>query len=326
MTIDAYSAQVIRCFKMGESREKVMRSVLLAVGLFVFAAPSWAQQTSFDVEKSETEWRFDVGWKDANGKKRKAVFALPNARIEKDLKVPLQFQTKDANEDIVEAINAYGKRTKGVQIKAVRRGDKVLISGSSKSRKKMKKAKSELKKVQRKARNQYLRKHGFTQLKGKIIPNHARHAYRYSDDLEPLAIALGSGELKRRMYAKRALSFVQSIPYEKGRNGKDSGFRLPMSLLAKNKGDCDSKATLYLALMKAAHPSLDSVFVYIKGHAFVGLGLKPQKNDVVFQADGRRWVLVEPVGPALAPLGQGDAKSERKAKRGKIDIRRVKDD
>jgi hypothetical protein len=202
----------------------------------------------------------------------------------------------------------------------------VSISGRAKSRKKLKKAQAGLKGVQRKALKQYMREHGFTKLKGKIIPNHAQHAYRYADDLAPLAVALGAEDLQRRVFAKRALSFVQTIPYEKGRNGRDKGFRLPMSLLAKNKGDCDSKATLYLALMKAAHPGLDTAFIYIKGHAFVGLGLKPQKDDVVFEADGRRWVLAEPVGPAVAPLGQGDAKSERKAKRGKIDIRRVKDD
>lgn len=299
---------------------------LLCVGLVCVAGKASASQTAFDVEKGAEEWQFDVGWKDVNGKRRRVEFSLPADRIEADLKVPLRFQIKDANKEIAKAINAYGAETKGVKIKAVPRGKKVAISGSSKSRKKLKKAKSDLKGVQRRALNKYMRAHGFTKLKGKVIPNHAQHAYRYADDLQPLAVALGSEDLKRRAFAKRALSFVQTIPYEKGRNGRDKGFRLPMSLLAKNKGDCDSKATLYLALMKAAHPSLDSVFVYIKGHAFVGLGLKPQGDDVVFKADGRKWVLVEPVGPAVSPLGQGARKSERKAKRGKIDIRRVKDD
>jgi len=97
-------------------------------------------------------------------------------------------------------------------------------------------------------------------------------------------------------------------------------------LLAKNRGDCDSKATLYLALLKAAHPSLDSAFIYINGHAFVGLGLKPREGDMTFNADGRTWVIAEPVGPALAPLGDADKKSKEKARKGKIKIRRVKDD
>lgn len=297
----------------------------LVVGL-CFSGPASAQQRSFAVEKSTEEWAFAVSWSDVRGKKQRVDFALPSASIESDLAVPLRFQVKQANRVIVDAINEYGSATKGVQIKAVQRGKKVSISGRSRSRKKLKKAQSELRGVQRRALRQYMKAHGFTKLKGKIIPNHAQHAYRYSDDVEPLAVALGSDRLKRRAFAKRALSFVQSIPYEKGRNGRDKGFRLPLSVVARNKGDCDSKATLYLALMKAAHPSLDSIFVYIKGHAFVGLGLKPTGDDVVFRADGRKWVLVEPVGPALSPIGQGARKSERKAKRGKIDVRRVKDD
>ena len=297
----------------------------LAAGLW-FSGPVSAQQRSFAVDKSSEEWEFTVSWSDVRGKKQRVDFALPSESVAADLAVPLKFQIKEANRVIVDAINEYGAATKGVQIKAVQRGKKVSISGRSRSRKKLKKAQSELRGVQRKALRQYMKAHGFTKLKGKIIPNHAQHAYRYSDDVEPLAVALGSDRLKRRAFAKRALSFVQSIPYEKGRNGRDRGFRLPLSVVARNKGDCDSKATLYLALMKAAHPSLDSIFVYIKGHAFVGLGLKPTGDDVVFRADGRKWVLVEPVGPALSPIGQGARKSERKAKRGKIDVRRVKDD
>ena len=294
--------------------------------LCIVVGPADAEQRSFAVEKGTEEWVFDVAWSDIGGKRQRVDYALPSASVESDLAVPLKFQIKQANRAVVDAINAYGAATKGVQIKAVQRGKKVSISGRSRSRKKLKKAQSELKGVQRRALRKYMQANGFTKLKGKIIPNHAQHAYRYSDDVEPLATALGAERLKRRAFARRALSFVQSIPYEKGRNGRDRGFRLPLSVLARNKGDCDSKATLYLALMKAAHPSLDSIFVYIKGHAFVGLGLKPTDNDVVFRADGRKWVLVEPVGPALSPIGQGSRKSERKAKRGKIEVRRVKDD
>ena len=92
----------------------------------------------------------------------------------------------------------------------------------------------------------------------------------------------------------------------------------------RNRGDCDSKATLYLALLKAAHPDLESGFVYIKGHAYVGLGLTPKKGDMVFEANGAKWVIAEPVGPALMPVGQAGKKSEKKAKKGKIEFRRSK--
>jgi hypothetical protein len=297
----------------------------LLVGAAMLSPVAHAQQRSRDVAKGDDEWAFDVRWNDGNGKKRRVEFELPARAIKDDLEVPLQFQMRDANAQVVKAINAYGKKLKGVELKAQASGNSIRISGRG-SRGKLKKAAAGAKDVQKKALRKYMKKNGFTKLKGKIIPNHAQHAYRYSDDVEPLAKALGSEKLGRRQFATKALAFVQTIPYEKGRGGRDKGFRPPLSLLAKNKGDCDSKATLYLALLKSAHPSLDSSFIYIKGHAFVGLGLKPKSGDMTFQADGRKWVIAEPVGPALISLGDADKQSKRKARRGKIGIRRVKDD
>jgi hypothetical protein len=303
-----------------------MKTLFVTLIFLLMSGQASAQQTHFSLDKGDEEWAFEVAWKSAKGGTQSVEFTLAAERIEKDLAVPLQFQMEAANQTIAKAINSYGKETPGVQINAVQEGKGVQISGRGKSRKKLKKAMKGVKRVQRKALRGYMKQHGFTKLKGKVIPNHAQHAYRYADDLQPLAVALGSEELRRRVFAKRALAMVQNIPYEKGRDGRDKGFRLPMSLLAKNRGDCDSKATLYLALLKAAHPTLDTSFIYIKGHAFVGLGLKPKSGDVTFEADGRTWVIAEPVGPALSPIGQAGRKSERKAKRGKIDIRRVKDD
>jgi hypothetical protein len=298
---------------------------VLLLCLAIFVPTAHAQQKAREVTKGADDWSFDVRWKDANGKKRRVEFELPTTAVEHDLEVPLQFQKRKANVQIAKAINAYGKTLKGVKLQAQATSGGVRISGQG-SRKKLKKAAKGAKDVQKKELRKYMKKNGFTKLRGKIIPNHAQHAYRYSDDVEPLATALGAEQLGRRQFAVKALSFVQTIPYEKGKGGRDKGFRPPLSLLAKNKGDCDSKATLYLALLKAAHPSLDTSFIYINGHAFVGLGLKPKSGDMTFQADGRKWVIAEPVGPALYKLGDADKQSKRKARRGKIGIRRVKDD
>ena len=189
-----------------------------------------------------------------------------------------------------------------------------------------KKALKGVKQVQKDALSAYMRRNGFMKLRGKVTPNHARYARLYAERLRPLATALGAGKLKRREYAERALSFVQSIPYEKGKNGADKGFRLPLSLLAKNRGDCDSKAVLYLALLRAAHPKMETAVVYIKGHAFVALGIAPKKGEMTFEAAGRRWVIAEPVGPAMSPIGQAAKNSKKKARQGKTVLRRVKPD
>jgi len=301
----------------------VMRFLLVFFSV-LYAPLVAAQQAQFRMEKDAREWSFDVRWVDGQSKRHKAQFALPAARIQNDLSVPLQFQQRAANVEIVRAVNAYGKSLKGVQVRArVSPGGKPQISASGKAGP-ARKALREIKSIQKEALKKYLKRNGFTKLRGRVIPNHARYARQYADQLGPVAAALGAGQLKRRQFAGRALSFVQAIPYEKGKNGTDKGFRLPLALLGKNRGDCDSKATLYLGLLRAAHPKLETVMVYIKGHAFVGLGLQPKAGDMTFEAGGRKWVIAEPVGPAMPRLGDAAKNSKKKARQGKIAIRRVK--
>ena len=224
----------------------------------------------------------------------------------------------------IKAVNEYGAWPKGVKVKAKKVKGQPQFQISGKSKAKQKQAQKALPKVIEEARKTFFRRNGWTLLDGKIIPNHAAHAAKYADDVVPVAKALGADKLSRRAFAEKAIGFVQAIPYDIRKDGRDKGFRRPLGVLARNRGDCDSKATLYLALLKAAHPDLESGFVYIKGHAYVGLGLTPKKGDMVFEANGAKWVIAEPVGPALMPVGQAGKKSEKKAKKGKIEFRRSK--
>ena len=300
--------------------------LLSALSLFFVGSTAFAQQTNFRVEKATKKWSFDVRWKDNSLKRHHVKFSLPAARVQHDLSVPLHFQKRAANVEIVRAINDYGKTLDKVQVRArVSPNGRVDVSARGKSGP-TKKALKTIKKVQKDALNDYMRRTGFAKLRGKVIPNHARYARQYSEKLGSLAAALGAGKLKRREFAARALSFVQAIPYEKGKNGSDKGFRLPLALLAKNRGDCDSKAVLYLALLRAAHPKMDTAVVYIKGHAFVALGIPAKGGDMSFEAAGRKWVIAEPVGPAMMPIGKAGKNSKKKARQGKIALRRVKPD
>ena len=302
-----------------------MKTLIAWLG-FLLASPALAEQTHFAVDKDESRWSFDVAWTNVQQKANTVQFSLDAEAIAADLDTPMMFQKDDAYAAIVAAIDDYTKTLKGVTIhtKVTRDGD-LKISGNGPA-KKMNAAAKEIKRIQESTLKRYMRAQGFTRVKGKSTPVHAKHAYQYADKVRPVAEALGAGKMKRRTFAARALAFVQNIPYEEGQKGKaDKGFRLPLSVLAKNMGDCDSKATLYLALLKAAHPDLDTTIVYIPGHAFVGLGLKPRKGDVTFKARGKTWVMAEPVGPALVRIGDGDKRSKARARKGKLKTRQVKD-
>jgi hypothetical protein len=156
----------------------------------------------------------------------------------------------------------------------------------------------------------YLSRHRYTELRGgDIAPDHARLAAEYADDVRPVAAALAVGAPDARTFVARALAFVQAIPYESGKAGADKGYRRPLSVLARNKGDCDSKSTLFLALVRSAHPGLGAVVVYVPNHAFAGVALDPVGGDRSFARDGVRYVGVEPVGPARIPVGKVSGKS-----------------
>jgi hypothetical protein len=142
----------------------------------------------------------------------------------------------------------------------------------------------------------------------------------YADDVRPVAVALGMVGADPRDGIATALGFVQSIRYEKKGRRVDAGFRRPLALLAADKGDCDGKTTLFLALVAAAWPDLPTAMVYIPRHAFAGVAVEPGRGESTFTRDHVRYVLAEPVGPALEPLGEGSRPSQQRVSLGLIEV------
>ncbi|MFT5681699.1 MAG: hypothetical protein ACI8RZ_002605 [Myxococcota bacterium] len=170
------------------------------------------------------------------------------------------------------------------------------------------------------AMDDYLDEHGYTHLGDAIVADHARHVSEYADDVAPLVAALGGPTDDPREFAAIALGYVQSIPYQ-SRAKVSNAYRRPLLVVARNKGDCDSKSTLLLALMRSAYPDLPLAVGYIPGHAFTGLGVEAARGDITFREDGQTWVLAEPVGPALYGVGETKGKSRRRARWGMVDVR-----
>jgi hypothetical protein len=151
----------------------------------------------------------------------------------------------------------------------------------------------------------WLADNDYTTLEGGGISfDHAKLVRQYTDDLRPLADALAAGTSSDRAFVERALSFVQSIPYESRRKkGKDPGYRRPLSVLGADKGDCDSKSVLFLGVVAARLPSVPLAVVYVPEHALTGVGLPKQPGDKTFKQGASTFLYAEPVGPAELPLG-----------------------
>jgi hypothetical protein len=269
--------------------------------LFLLAAI--AGQTSFTVDQGSVSWTFDMAWKDASGAGHEAHFVLPADLVRADLAEPLSFRPREASESIAEKVRARAARMEGIQAEVrVGPGGRVDIGVSGRNPRRVKEALEQLGQVRDQAKADWLTANGFTTLDGAVVPDHVKHVLVAVPDLAPVVLALGGPGPSPRDFIDRALAFVQTIPYEKRARG-DSSYRRPFSTLGRDRGDCDSKAVLFLGLLKEAWPEVHSGVAYVKDHAFVLADISSVDGDTLLDTGEGRWVAMEPVGPALEAAG-----------------------
>lgn len=293
---------------------------LLLVLLLAFAH---AGQTAFETRAGPREQQFHYAWVDGEGEGHVVDFALPAAAVARDVAEPVRLPLQALANAQVAAVRAYARTVKGPTVKVrAAGGGGVALAVSGQDRGRMRAALEGAQAAAETAKSTFLDTHRWTvDDRGRIRPDHARVAAESAALVRPLAEALGMVGAEPREGLATALSFVQSIRYERHKkNTRDAGFRRPLSLLAADRGDCDGKATLFLALLRAAWPDLPAAIAYIPGHAFVGVVLEPEKGEHTFRKDKVRYVLVEPVGPALSPIGDGGGKSRRHAALGTLEV------
>ena len=275
-------------------------------------SPAEAKQTQHQIRKDSATWTFTQRWTDSENKKHSVQFSLPSKSIVQDLKAPLQYPEQHAAQYIAKEVRKWGKKNNySVKAKAINGRVNIQVSAQISDIRKIMRA---AKKVRDDAYERYFERQGYTQirmpfrLRKGVMPNHMEHVKSYATELSPLVVALGGPTKDPRDFANKALSYVQNIPYEQ-RSLVSDRYRRPLSLIGKNQGDCDSKSVLFLALMHSAYPDMDLGMVYIRGHAFAALGLKPTIGQRSLFHKWQRWILVEPVGPALEPIGKISPKS-----------------
>ncbi|MFZ5477522.1 MAG: hypothetical protein ACOZNI_12170 [Myxococcota bacterium] len=279
--------------------------------MWLLCALAMAQQTRFSAAEQDGAYAFAFAWKDAAKARHEVAFEVPADEVREELALPLKFPGKAASAYVVEALKDYARDLpRGVRLEAKgdgKGGASWRVRGpAAEARAALRGARD----VQEAALARFLDRHFFTTLKnGAVTFDHARIVADEADEVAPLAAALGGDDV--RAFAARALSFVQTIPYEKRKNGGDRGYRRPLSLLYRNRGDCDGKAVLFLALVRARFPDVGAAVIYVPDHAYVGLAVEPRPGEAVLRHDGVAYVLAEPVGPRLVPLGEVGPKSRR---------------
>ncbi len=286
---------------------------------FALAWAGNAKQDDFDRHGNE----FEVRYRDIGGSHRTVKFELSSREVEEGLDARLAFPQKQAVKAQVEAVRRYADGLHGVTLKAKGTRNGVKMSASGTSRKKIKEALKGGQKAANRGLDKFLEDEHWIRRGKDLFPDHIRWVKEESKHVKPAATAIMKGD-NAREDIDLALRYLQAVPYEARKGGGDKGFRPPVSVLAKNKGDCDSKSTLLLAMVRAKYPEVKGAIVYTKGHAFAAFELPPKEGDKVIKEKGRVWVAAEPVGPQELKLGKVGKYSAKKIRGGKVDVVEVK--
>ena len=310
------------------SRRTLLRAgVYVGAGVLVVGAPAPAIAGTLRAETIEVEagYRYRAQWTDAAGRAQDVQARLPRAATDADLDAPLRFPLRASTEAQATALRQWSRGLPaGVRLIIIDQDrDSLKYTVEAPTTAVAQRTLNEAGEVAFRALKQFAKQNGFLVDRSRLVhADYPREIRTSAGPLRPLAEALGEGLAAEgpRGFAKKALAFCQSIPYEVRKTGKDAGFRRPMSVLVRNRGDCDGKAALFLGLLRARHPSLPMAVIIVPGHALVGVGFKAQAGEQTLRAGGEVLVVMEPVGPALLPVGTPGELSRGALRSGELDL------
>ena len=287
-----------------------------------FITQGQAQQLSFSKTQVEQGYSFKYQWLDHNKVGQAISFTLNQEGLFDRFRNFKTYQNSYAQKTIIRRIKREMQRNPiaGIQIFYRQQHDNFLIEVNGLDSDKVEKSYQTLARVESEVTQKYLQEtyyQAFTnheQVNG-IKVDHVSIANNSVADLKSLKpLILDHVSIQNiRKVTNYVLSFVQSIPYstlESRITSSGAGFNPPLQVLWENQGDCDSKMTLTAALLRALMPRIDMTLIYIDGHAFIGIDIPGQANEVTIEHNEVKYLLAEPTGPTLLPLGTLAPESE----------------
>ena len=294
----------------------------IAALLLLFITKTQAQQISFSKNEVEQGYRFQYQWLDHTKTKQSMSFTLTQEGLFERFRSFKTYQNGYAQKEILKRIKKKMQQNpmQGVQIIYRQQQDRFLIEAKGSDRNKVAETYQKLAQLENEVMQQYFEDNYYEtftnheQVSG-IKVDHVSIANDSVFDLKPLKpLILDHVSIKNiRKVTNYVLGFVQSIPYnalESRLTSSGIGFNPPLKVLWKNQGDCDSKMTLTAALLRALMPRIDMALLYIDGHAFIGINIQGEPGEVTITHNNVKYLLAEPTGPAILPLGTIAPESE----------------
>ena len=278
--------------------------------------PAFAQQTHF-ASRADGAWGWlDFGWRDAARQPHTLSFALPLDDLRRGADEFTLPPEEAMHAFVAEKMQAYARQHSvgGVRIEVARKGNGFDVRAEGPPGADLDGHMSALRRVQEDAQETFLNGRFYTKIGAPngvntFMPDHVRLVARYTPALQPLVEALRAQTqgLDDRQTVNHVLQFLQSIPYDTLENRQTSmgaGFITPYGLLGRNRGDCDSKSVALAAILRGLRPNLSLVMVYVPQHALLAVGLPQGPHDYALKLKEGVFVLADPTGPALLPLGR----------------------
>ncbi len=295
--------------------QKCRFNLLIVALSWIFSiASAQAKQLSYSKVAVEQGYQFHYQWLDHNDINQTLDFTLTKEGLFDRFRHFKSYQDNYAKKTILRRIKKRMQQSPiaGVQISYQQHGN-FSVQARGQDKKKVTDAYKQLKLLEEEVTEKYLKEtyyQKFTnhqQVSG-IKVDHVSIANDSVNDLKPLKpIILDIVSIKNTREATNfVLSFVQSIPYstlESRISSAGTGFNPPLKLLWENQGDCDSKMTLTAGLLRALMPRIEMAFIYMEGHAFIGINIPAKPGEITIAYENITYVLAEPTGPALHPLG-----------------------
>ncbi|GHE81551.1 hypothetical protein [Thalassotalea profundi] len=284
--------------------------------LTIISKYSVAEQLSFHKSKRDDNYLFEYSWRDINHQKQSIEFLLPKKSLFTRFRTFKTYKKAMASEFVKLSLKKHlrDQPIDKVQIEFSDQSAELQIKVSGESNIEVNNAYQKIEKLQQEYMQTYLTDnyyHLFTMNNGiqGIKPDHTRIANESVDDLKTVKpVILEKVTVKNiRKVTNYILGFIQTIPYETLQSratSSGSGFNTPLRLLWENKGDCDSKVTLTVALLRALMPRIKIALIFIDNHAIFGIDIPAENNETTLLFGGTTYVLADPTGPRLMNVGQ----------------------
>lgn len=316
---------------------QLVKPLVCAVSLITFfSGLTHAQQISFKKTVTKDEIHFQYQWTDSNNALQNLEFSLPpNIRSSIPTAHP-NYNPNIAQRHVIVALLKEAQKIdpKKAKIEIKTDNQRININVKSSDPNAANDILASLQEIQQNAFDQYLQKHHYIEFttmfnQHAIKPDHLRYVKETTEALIPVSQAfyekIKSNE-DARAYFNLLLGWVQSIPYnalEDRVSSSGSGFSPPLGVIMQNIGDCDSKAVLTSALVRAFLPTTKMVIVFLPDHALLGVALTPNAQDETIKVDGETYVLYDPTGPALLPFGKISEQTQTYIATGRYQVEQI---